>query len=135
PVLLELGPAALAELLEQQDLLERAGFEVHAFGDATLRCTAVPVGTRLSELTALMRELLGNRGTAEDRSNARRHRLAASVACHSAIRFGDPIDPAQVERLLQDLAETPGGITCPHGRPAALLLSEAQLLAAFHRPR
>jgi DNA mismatch repair ATPase MutL len=39
----------------------------------------------------------------------------------------------EVEALLRDLAGTDGGITCPHGRPAVLLLSELQLLTSFQR--
>lgn len=134
PVLLELGVAAVAELLEQRELLRRAGFEVEAFGEGTVRCTAVPVGTRLSELGALLGELLGRPDVPGQQLAQRWHRLAASVACHTAIRFGDPIKVAEVEALLRDLAETPGGVTCPHGRPALLLLSEAELLGAFRRP-
>jgi DNA mismatch repair ATPase MutL len=39
----------------------------------------------------------------------------------------------QVSALLRDLVSTPGGITCPHGRPSVLILNEGQLLSAFHR--
>ena len=133
PMLLEVGPAVVAELAEAQDLFRRAGFDLEMFGEGTLRCSAVPIGTRLSELRELLVEVLGEALEGPEGAAQRLHRLAASVACHSAIRFGDPITPEQVSALLRDLAGTPGGVTCPHGRPAVLLLSEGQLLSAFRR--
>jgi DNA mismatch repair protein MutL len=133
PMLLEVGPTVVSGLAETADLFQRAGFDLEPFGEGTLRCSAVPLGTRLSELEQLLVEVLGEALAGEGGSADRRHRLAASVACHSAIRFGDPISPEEVSALLRELAITPGGITCPHGRPAVLLLSEGQLLSAFRR--
>jgi DNA mismatch repair protein MutL len=132
-LLLEVGPTVVSGLAETADLFQRAGFDLEPFGEGTLRCSAVPLGTRLSELEQLLVEVLGEALAGEGGSADRRHRLAASVACHSAIRFGDPISPEEVSALLRELAITPGGITCPHGRPAVLLLSEGQLLSAFRR--
>ena len=133
PLLLEVGPTLVAGLGEAADLFQRVGFDLEAFGEGTIRCSAVPMGTRLSELHQLLVEVLGETGEGQEGGRSRRHRLAASVACHSAIRFGDPISPEEVTVLLEDLAATPGGITCPHGRPAVLILTDAQLLSAFRR--
>lgn len=133
PILVEVGSEAVLALDGEELLLRRAGFDLAAFGETTLRCSAVPLGTRLSELRELLLEVLepGDDGSAE--SDRRRHRIAASVACHSAVRFGDPMSAEEVALLLRDLSRTSGGITCPHGRPAVLTLSEGQLLAAFGR--
>jgi DNA mismatch repair ATPase MutL len=50
------------------------------------------------------------------------------------VRLGDRLDAVAQQRLLDDLAETPGGMTCPHGRPTVLVLSDSDLLRAFKRP-
>lgn len=133
PMLLEVGSEAVAALPAAAELLQRAGFELEPFGEATLRCSAVPVGTRLSELRELLLEVLSEAVGSSDAAGPRLHRVAASIACHSAVRFGDPISREEVSALLRDLASTPGGITCPHGRPSVLILNEGQLLSAFHR--
>ncbi|HUY08636.1 MAG TPA: DNA mismatch repair endonuclease MutL [Candidatus Dormibacteraeota bacterium] len=133
PMLVEVGPAVVAGLADAADLFRRAGFDLESFGVGTVRCSAVPMGTRLSELRQLLVEVIGSATAGEGDLPSRRHRLAASVACHSAVRFGDPVTPQEVSALLRDLAGTPGGITCPHGRPAVLLLSEGQLMSAFRR--
>lgn len=127
-------PAPLMEAFHPaRAALARIGFEVEQFGEGILRCTAVPPGLRLSELESVLLETLEAWDNRDATEAARGHRLAASIACHSAVRFGDQMAPAEVGALLQDLAGTEGGITCPHGRPAVLLLSEDQLLTAFHR--
>lgn len=133
PMLLEVGPEAVSALPAAAELLQRAGFELEPFGEATLRCSAVPLGTRLSELRQLLLEALGDAAGGPEDAGPRRHRLAASMACHSAVRFGDPMSREQVSALLRDLASTEGGVTCPHGRPSVLILTEGQLLSAFHR--
>jgi len=56
------------------------------------------------------------------------------VACHSAVRLGDTLDPSEQQRLLDRLVEAPGGTTCPHGRPTVLVLDDAALRKAFRRP-
>ncbi len=135
PMLLEVGPAVVAALIDSGDLFRRAGFDLEVFGEGTVRCSAVPIGTRLSELEELLSEVLVGleEGVLTNVPGDRAHRLAASVACHSALRFGDSVSREEVISLLRDLARTPGGITCPHGRPAVLILSAGQLLSAFRR--
>jgi DNA mismatch repair protein MutL len=79
----------------------------------------------------------GIRARPHDRDSAteeRRHRLAALVACHAAVRFGDRLDVVAQQRLLDQLVATPGGTTCPHGRPTVLVLDDAMLRRAFRRP-
>ena len=133
PVLVEIPEGLLDQAGVGGVNLARLGFDVEPFGPATLRCTAAPVGLPVSLVSTTVLDVLeisrqGTIGGADGR-----HRLAASLACHSAVRFGDRLDPSQARALIADLATTRGGVTCPHGRPAILLLSESQLLGAFHR--
>ncbi|MGH9519632.1 MAG: DNA mismatch repair endonuclease MutL, partial [Terriglobales bacterium] len=62
-----------------------------------------------------------------------RARIAASLACHSAIKINTPLDPVRMEWLLLELARTEHPTSCPHGRPIALLYSWKDIQRAFHR--
>ena len=62
-----------------------------------------------------------------------RTRIAASVACHAAIKVNTPLDPIRMEWLLLELAKTSHPTSCPHGRPIALLYSWREIERAFHR--
>ncbi len=130
PVLVDL-PAGCDFDAEIQNELSRAGFEVELFGERTLRCAAVPVGMAATRVRAVLLDALTSRKAGLSEGGL--HRMAALLACHSAVRFGDPLSPEEVRALLASLAHTTGGITCPHGRPAVLMMGEGLLLAAFHR--
>ncbi|MGH7611600.1 MAG: hypothetical protein ACREN4_06245, partial [Candidatus Dormibacteria bacterium] len=133
PLLLELGAEAVLAQGELAADLARLGFELEAFGPGVLRCGAVPLGVRLDQLEGLLGEVLQPPDAAARAAAERHHRLAAAVACHSAVRFGDLLAREQAEALLRDLAVTPGASTCPHGRPVLLRLEHQQLLAGFSR--
>jgi DNA mismatch repair protein MutL len=62
-----------------------------------------------------------------------RSRIAASIACHSAIKVNTALDPVRMEWLLLELAKTSHPTSCPHGRPIALLYSWKDIQRAFHR--
>jgi DNA mismatch repair protein MutL len=62
-----------------------------------------------------------------------RARIAASIACHSAIKVNTALDQKRIEWLLLELAKTDHPTSCPHGRPIALLYSWKEILRAFHR--
>jgi DNA mismatch repair protein MutL len=70
---------------------------------------------------------------AESRSGESLEAAAASLACHSAVRFGDVLDVAEQRRLLDELEVAPESVTCPHGRPTRLVLSWPALKRHFRR--
>jgi DNA mismatch repair ATPase MutL len=51
------------------------------------------------------------------------------------VRFGDELTADAQQRLLDRLVDTPGGLTCPHGRPAVAVFDDAMLRRVFHRPQ
>jgi len=69
----------------------------------------------------------------EDAVSDRRERVAISLACHSAIRAGQALNPEEMRELLRQLEETQMPRTCPHGRPTMIHLSADALAREFHR--
>ncbi len=135
PELVELPAPLVAGLPQAAGTLARLGIVLEAFGDTTVRCTASPSGVRPSDVARLVAELVDEALTERpDGGVMRVHRLAALLACHTAVRFGDALAPAAAERLLRDLAATPAPLTCPHGRPTVIRLGDAELRRAFGRP-
>lgn len=127
PPVLELDAATLALLDERQAELRSFGFEVEAFGPRAARILAGPVETPPERLEAALSEVLAGL-----RSNSLEDALA-SLACHSAVRFGDHLEPAEQRRLIDELAATSPDATCPHGRPTRLLLDWQDLKRHFRR--
>jgi DNA mismatch repair protein MutL len=126
-------PAALERLSESLDTLTGLGFQLEPFGPGLIRCSAVPAVAASLDPERLVRDLL-DRPPGNAEAPARRRGLAALTACHAAVRLGDRLDPREQVRLLERLVVTPGGLTCPHGRPTVIVLDDVSLRRAFGRP-
>ena len=131
PETVELTPAHMAAAIDNRERLRALGFEVDEFGPRALRVTAVPAETPAGRALPALRELLGV--FAETRTDGTIARAAASLACHSAVRFGDRLDSSEQRRLLAELEVADQSVTCPHGRPTRLVLSWQELKRHFRR--
>ncbi|MGH9590635.1 MAG: DNA mismatch repair endonuclease MutL, partial [Terracidiphilus sp.] len=129
PLLVELRPDQMVVFACIAEELDRNGFEVEPFGPNTLAVKAAPVGLEGAALERMLSEVVeqsADDGQMADRKedlHALRTRIAASIACHAAIKINTPLDPARMEWLLLELARTSHPTSCPHGRPIALLYS------------
>ena len=138
PLLVELKPWQMVVFAQIADELERNGFEVEPFGPHTLAVKAAPVGLEGAALERMLNQVIeqsetpGEAALNEDLRSLRM-RIAASIACHSAIKINTPLDPKRMEWLLLELAKTEHPTSCPHGRPIALLYSWKDIQRAFHR--
>ncbi|HEY2858151.1 MAG TPA: DNA mismatch repair endonuclease MutL [Terracidiphilus sp.] len=139
PLLVELKPWQMVVFAQIADELERNGFEVEPFGPQTLAVKAAPVGLEGQRLERMLNEVIeqsspgSEQGVRNEDLSSLKTRIAASIACHSAIKVNTPLDPARMEWLLLELAKTQHPTSCPHGRPIALLYSWKEIQRAFHR--
>jgi DNA mismatch repair protein MutL len=117
--------------------VEAAGFVVETFGGDAFRLRSVPSyrgrRSRPEALLGLLDELSdGARPTLPD---GLEERVAASLACHSAIRGGDVVTAAEMGRVLGALyALGDASFACPHGRPIVVDVPRARLDRWFLRP-
>ena len=135
PVLIDLQPAQMVRFAEIADELDRNGFEAEPFGPRTLAIKAAPVGLEGRELERMLEEVLAvpEREQQAENAEARRRRIAASIACHAAIKVNMPLEAAKIAWLLDALAKTEHPMSCPHGRPIALRYSHKDIQRAFQR--
>ena len=142
PLLVELRPEQMVVFAGIAEELERNGFEVEPFGPQTLAVKAAPVGLDGAALERMLGEVIeqsaASLGDAEEAKQNEdlttlRTRIAASIACHSAIKVNTALDPVRMKWLLLELAKTEHPTSCPHGRPIALLYSWKDIQRAFHR--
>jgi DNA mismatch repair protein MutL len=135
PLLIDLLPAQMITFAEIADELDRNGFEAEPFGPRTLAVKAAPVGLEGVELERMLEEVLSipDRNQQSENSEARRRRIAASMACHAAIKINQPLDPEKIDWLLTALSKTEHPTACPHGRAIALRYSHKDIQKAFQR--
>jgi DNA mismatch repair protein MutL len=135
PVLIELLPEQMVTFAAIAEELDRNGFEAEPFGPRTLAVKAAPVGLEGRELERMLEEVLAvtDREQQAENEEARRTRIAASIACHAAIKVNMPLEPSKIDWLLAELAKTEHPTSCPHGRPIALRYSLKDIQRAFQR--
>ena len=135
PLLIDLLPAQMITFAEIADELDRNGFEAEPFGPRTLAVKAAPVGLEGRELEQMLEEVLAipDRNRQTENAEARRRRIAASIACHAAIKINQPLEPTKIDWLLVELGKTEHPTACPHGRPIALRYSYKDIQKAFQR--
>ena len=83
----------------------------------------------------MLEDVLGGseREAQTENAETRRRRIAASIACHAAVKINMPLERAKIEWLLTELGKTEHPTSCPHGRPIALRYSHREIEKAFQR--
>ena len=135
PMILDLPGAGQATLLARAADLERFGFEVEDFGGSSVRVSAVPAILKADDIDRTLRSLADDlehldRGTVADQALKL---IAATMACHSAVRAHDPLTLEKIAHILDELRATAYSTVCPHGRPVMFRLSRRELEKRFER--
>jgi DNA mismatch repair protein MutL len=136
PLVLDVAPELRPVLDGFREHLGELGFDVEPFGGGAVRLRAVPAvlgprdpGPSLERLLHDLRE----RETSQWAVSGARDRLAATIACHSAVRAGQPLHLDAMAAIVRDLAATAHPTLCPHGRPTVVRVPKDELSRWFGR--
>jgi DNA mismatch repair protein MutL len=136
PAVVTLPPALLAVFEEHAEGLRELGFDAELFGGSTLRVRALPgvLGARDPgpALQGLLKDFL-ERDSADWTVSGTRDRLAATLACHSAVRAGQPLGAESMLAIVTELAACEHPTLCPHGRPTIVRVPGADVSRWFGR--
>ncbi|HUE83780.1 MAG TPA: DNA mismatch repair endonuclease MutL [Pyrinomonadaceae bacterium] len=135
PETFDLTPAEVAAFDLIQEELESYGFSLMRLSGRTVAIKATPADLPASEARNMLAELLET-VDAEKKGSARetlRDEIAASLACHAAIKVNTPLAAEKMRWLIDRLLTTSSPTTCPHGRPVILRLAMKDILKGFHR--
>jgi DNA mismatch repair protein MutL len=127
------------EVTPRQDAITRSclgqlsdfGFTLEAFGDRTYLVRTVPSLAAGEDWPGMLKELLD--GLVGEERSKWEERMAASIACHGAIKSGQSLSDEEMKSLVRQLEQTANPHTCPHGRPTIIKLSAGQLDREFGR--
>jgi DNA mismatch repair protein MutL len=135
PMILELSPRQLVIYEKIAEELSANGFEVELMGPRSVAIQAAPAGITGSDAEKLLTEILDGieRENAAISLETLQAKIAASTACHAAIKVNMPLDQTKMEWLLAALAKADCPMSCPHGRPVVLRYSVREIERAFHR--
>ena len=136
PLVVDLPPDLRPVLDAHGEALRELGYDVEPFGGGATRLRAVPaiLGTRDPgpSLERVLRDLK-EREAADWAVAGTRDRLAATLACHSAVRAGQPLNVEQMSSIVRDVLRTAHPTLCPHGRPTIVRVPREELSRWFGR--
>ena len=135
PVVMDLPPAERSALIAKTEALARFGFEVEEFGGDSIKVTAMPSLLDPNECDAALRAL------AEDLEGLDRglriedalKQIAATTACHAAVKAHYPLTLEKMHHILEELRATAYSTVCPHGRPVMLRITRREIEKNFDR--
>jgi DNA mismatch repair protein MutL len=135
PIIVDLNPRQRVILDQIAEELSANGFDVTPMGQQSVAIQATPAGVASADAEQLLAEILG--GIERERQaisiDSVQAKIAASTACHAAIKVNTPLDMPKMEWLLAQLAQTDLPMSCPHGRPVLLRYSLREIERAFKR--
>ena len=135
PMLLDIAAPARQALVARRTELERFGFEIEEFGGATLSVTAAPALLSAEDSAAALRALADDLEGLDRGAQVQDalQRIAATTACHAAVKANDRLTYEKMAHILSELRATAYSTVCPHGRPVMLRLTRREIEKNFDR--
>ncbi|MEQ1896265.1 MAG: DNA mismatch repair endonuclease MutL [Vicinamibacterales bacterium] len=135
PLLVEISAAGQEALATHAADLDRLGFDVDAFGPGIIRVSAMPAILKREDADQALRALADDLDGVDrgDRVQEALKLMAATMACHAAVKAHDPLTQEKMVHLLNELRQTAYSTVCPHGRPVMLRLTRREIERSFER--
>lgn len=118
---------------EHRQLFQAMGFVIEDFHD-NLILTEVPSLLRDRQIIPIILELLtlikDDKGITIDTTT---NRMLTSLACRSSVMQGERLTKEHMLEIINTLELIPNNLTCPHGRPTKIAISQKELLKMFRR--
>ncbi|MFO8010049.1 MAG: DNA mismatch repair endonuclease MutL [Dehalococcoidia bacterium] len=131
PVSVDLTASQAEVISTHLDELRESGFDIEQFGERTYLLRAIPAFLSRQEIVPFLLETIDFLDDLLTSSTM--ERIAASLACHGAIKARQALSLQEMEQLLRELEETASPRTCPHGRPSIISLDLSRLEREFGR--
>ena len=135
PLLIELSPAERQALIPHAATLEKFGLEIEEFGGDSVRLSALPAVLDPAECEAAVRALASDLEGLDRGSRVEEalRRIAATMACHAAVKANYPLTMEKMRYILEELRRTAYSSVCPHGRPVVLRITRREIEKNFQR--
>jgi DNA mismatch repair protein MutL len=135
PMLIEMSASERQALIPHAATLEKFGLEIEEFGGDSVRLSAVPAALDPSACEAAVRALAGDLEGLDGGSRVEDglRRIAATMACHAAVKANYPLTLEKMRYILEELRRTAYSSVCPHGRPVVLRITRREIEKNFQR--
>ena len=131
--ILEFSTDEYSVLLDILPYLEKLGFRMKENGQNKILLEAIPSDMGWGNENSVIRDIIDHYVANREKSSSYVENLAASFACHAAVKAGDSLTIEEMQVLVNRLFATKHPYYCPHGRPIIVQLSLEELDQRFER--
>lgn len=134
PVTVTLSKDEYSAMLENIEIINKAGFEIEDFGNGCIIVRECPMELTADDVEDVITEIAGRFvDKKQDVSFEKMDWIFHSVACRSAIKAGNFTSRLEMERFAKQLLSMPDIRYCPHGRPVLIEMTRRELEKNFGR--
>ena len=133
PIILPMSARERDILIENEELLLQAGYEIAPFGERDIQVTALPHVLGQTELRPLFMDLIDQLDLLKNATIDRRRSEVITASCKHAVKGGDRLSDIEIKALLIDMLETDAPPNCPHGRPILKTFRKYEIERMFRR--
>jgi DNA mismatch repair protein MutL len=135
PEIVELEEAVAARLAARAAELAEFGLVIEAFGPGAVVVREVPALLPGLDVAGLVRDLADELAEWGDALSLKERveTVCGTLACHTSVRAGRHLSPAEMDALLRQMEITPNSGQCNHGRPTYVALDLADIERLFGR--
>ncbi|MBQ4104573.1 MAG: DNA mismatch repair endonuclease MutL [Clostridia bacterium] len=134
PVTVTLSPDEYNAILENKELLYKAGYDIEDFGDRCVKVNACPTELVDEDIVSITMELasylsMNGKTVMPEKLDWIYH----SMACRAAIKAGNTTTDYELRKFVAELLSRDDIRYCPHGRPVMVEVSKRDLEKQFKR--
>src|SRR5262249_10695167 len=135
PEVVELDESGAARLAARAAELAEFGLLLEPFGPGAVVVREVPALLPGLDVKALVCDLADELAEWGDTLalKERIESVCGTLACHTSVRAGRQLSPAEMDALLRQMEATPNSGQCNHGRPTYVALDLADIERLFGR--
>lgn len=134
PYNLQLSPKNYQVLINEKQLFEKLGFEYDEFGNNTICLRSVPILFNIPQDHNLLISILEEIQDKIDKTNSKiLIDKIILVACKKAVKGNKKMQSIEIEQLIHQLSLCEYPLSCPHGRPTVMKMTQYEFEKQFKR--
>ncbi len=132
PNVIEIDGDLVESFREHLESFREAGFHFEEFGDRAFLLRAIPVFIHKIYTFHLIRDMIEEvlRDETDHSETDFKEAIYKVMACKAAVKANEKLTEAEMEDLVHQFRQLP---SCPHGRPAVMLIPKGEIAKKFLR--
>ncbi|NLK00234.1 MAG: DNA mismatch repair endonuclease MutL [Clostridia bacterium] len=133
PTKIDLTSSQHLLLKDSRDVFDSLGFNIDYFGGGSIILREIPAFFTNTDFKGVFLDILDDLVEDNKATEVTEEEVTKQIACKTSIKAGQSMNESEMSTLVTDLLNTRTPMTCPHGRPTTIVISNHQLEKEFLR--